>query len=729
MISRVQLQEAFKLALSVTLFYWLALWMDWDMPKYGALAIVLISLGTTGASMHKGAMRLVGTTVGLAVGMVGLALFAQDRWLNLAFLATYLVFVAYFMQVSRYAYAWFVAGFLPPLVWATTYGNVDNAFHYASFRYLETSAGIIIYTVISAVLWPQNAGDALGRQGSNLWTGLRSLFVMYRRQLADGELPAEESQLRTRLAGAASQMLTTLQAAYSDTPQVIARKREWESLRGNVRALGNALVLWQATLEDSRRLQLDRLLPRLEHTLATVDGRMMRISDLWRAQFSKVDPTDTDDADRSLVELVAQVIDREIAADLSHFDRAALLSFVQQLNVLDAVSGELLRTMRALAGLDDRRNPSGCSTPEDLDRPSRWDPSRLINALFPAICFVAGYLFWIYADPPTGPNVPNMAAVFSLIILLTPMRALALLPLLLIATWVTVAPVYFFVMPRLDNGFGLLALIFAYTFVFGLLSGKRAILKTVTLMLFVMMTGISNHQVYSFIGLVDGAMMFLLALSIIAVVQMLIGPARAEQAFISNLRRFFRGCARVVAEYAVGESRDASSGRVMRKRYCESMVLPAPRRLRALEKKLDNKLLSNDARENVRRLIDAVQSLAHRFQALELADARVAQRSAEWREPLVLMGRQLAKRLQGLFEVWSRFERCDPLAERAALQSLAADLEAQLDRSGASDRLDDEALADVYAMLGCARGLIHEAAVTQRAASRINWEHLGEARF
>ena len=35
-----QLREAFKLALSMLLFYWLTLWMDWDYSKFGALAIV-----------------------------------------------------------------------------------------------------------------------------------------------------------------------------------------------------------------------------------------------------------------------------------------------------------------------------------------------------------------------------------------------------------------------------------------------------------------------------------------------------------------------------------------------------------------------------------------------------------------------------------------------------------------------------------------------------------------
>ena len=160
----LHMQHAFKLALSLALLYWLALSLNWDLPKYGALAIALISLDTTGASLHKGIMRIMGTTVGLGVGLLGLALFAQDSWLTIAYHAAFLAAVGYFMQSSRYPYAWFVAGFLPSLVWATTYGKIDNAFSYATFRYLETTAGVVIYTAVSTIFWPRYAGEGVHQQ-------------------------------------------------------------------------------------------------------------------------------------------------------------------------------------------------------------------------------------------------------------------------------------------------------------------------------------------------------------------------------------------------------------------------------------------------------------------------------------------------------------------------------------------------------------------------------------
>ena len=718
-----QFHEPIKLAISMVLLYWLALWMDWDMPKYGALAIALVSLGTAGASFQKGMLRIVGTTAGLAVGMLGLALVAQDRWLTLLFHAGYLVIVGYFMPTSRYGYAWFVAGFLPSLVWASTYGKVDNFFHYASFRYLETSAGITIYTLISVLLWPRRAGDALGQQGRDFWPGLRELFGLYRGQAHDGVPPVEASELRTRLAGAMAKMWATLEAAYGDTPAIKARRRSWEDLRVTTRAFADAMELWRESIEDCRQLDRKRLLPGFESAMDTIDERLARIGDLWQVQAGGAD---VEHDDRSLLAPLELDADHAAMTDLTHFERAALLGSVQQLQLLDFTSRSLLRTMRDLAGLDVARDVESTELPRDLYRPSRWDSLRLINALFPALCFAAAYVFWIYMDPPTGPSVPNMAATFSLVVLLTPMNILKLLPPMVGIMWCIVAPVYFLVMPRLDGGTELLALIFVYTLVAGLLSARFPMVKLLMLVLFVMMVNVSNEQVYSFPGLVDAGCMFVLSIGIIGVVQMLMTPMRPEHVMLSGLRRFFRGCARITGEFAGSRSDAAARERAARKRYFESMVLPVPARLRQVEKKLDYTMLPGTGPENVNRLLDALQGITLRLQALELAQDRVARHAGTWGEQLVALGAQLRERVQGVFETWSRLEPVDEAYEGTAVRELARGLETQLDRAS---HLDDDVLADLYTVLGCARGLVEAVAETQAAMRPIDWDRLAEARF
>ncbi len=444
--------------------------------------------------------------MGLAVGLLGLALFAQDPWLTLAYHALYLVIVSYFMQSSRYPYAWYVAGFLPALVWATTYGTIYNAFSYATFRYLETSAGVVIFTAVSILFWPRQAGDQLNRQGHVVWQELQGLFGLYRRQLEDGQLPSDEPARQAKLAGTVAQMLATLEAAYADTPSVATRKNAWELFRVYTRAFGDAMELWRQSIDDCRHLDLERFLPQVHSALEKLSRRLDRIDVLWQARSAGEEVDDTDDHDESLLAWQKLAVSRDSAAELSAFDRAALLSFGQQLDLLHVTSGQLLRTMRELAGLSRASELDSYSLPPDLYHPSRWDLARFVNGLLPAVCFIVAYVFWIYFDPPTGPSVPSQAATFALLVVLTPMNALVLIPMALVAIWVFLAPVYFLVMPRLSTGPELLTLVFVFAFVVdALLVGRRSPLKVLILALFVMMTGISNQQVYSFTALVDGA--------------------------------------------------------------------------------------------------------------------------------------------------------------------------------------------------------------------------------
>lgn len=727
-------QHAFKLAFSLALLYWLALTLNWDLPKYGALAIVLISLDTTGASLQKGLMRIAGTTVGLAVGMLGLALFAQDSWLTLVYHAAYLLVVAYFMQSSRYPYAWYVAGFLPSLVWATTYGKIENTFSYATFRYLETSAGVVIYTAVSAVIWPRRAGDKLRPQGDLFWTQFRELFGLYRRHFEGEPLPPDVAAKRSKLVGTGSQIHGTLEAAYLDTSSVASQKRAWERFQFNARAVSDAMELWRQSIDDCRELDIDRIAPQIHTALEKIEQRLVRIEQLWQAQSSDAAIRDADDRDESLLTWQNPEVGQDPAIELSHLDRAALLSFVQQLNVMHVASRELLLTMRVLSGLAPAAALGSHPLPTDLYRPSAWDPVRLATASMPAICFALGYVFWIYCNPPTGPSVPNMAATFGLLIVLTPLNATALILPVLIAMGAFVAPVYFLVMPRLSTGPELLALVFGFAFtVTVLLNGRLAMLRTLVLVMFVMLTGISNDQTYSFNGLVDGGIMFLLALGIIAIVQCF-APRRPERMLMNSVRRFFRGCALVTGAYQRQGSTNSNVGdwnQGRRKRYLRSIVLPAPAHVQAAHRQLDNQLYPDNPPEKMQRLIDALQSTANRLQSVEIAHQRCdAHGLPQSYTPVTIPLRDF---LTDTFRRWSSLRSGDEMADQQSeLRQLADGLEDQLQQLHTNRQaldIDDESLADLYTMTGSVRGLIEAMVNTQAAIHQINWQQLATPRF
>jgi uncharacterized membrane protein YccC len=721
------LQQAFKLALSLVLFYWLALWMNWDVPHYGALAIVIVSLGTTGATIEKGVARFVGTTAGVAIGFVILGLFCHDRWAIMLAFALYVAVIGYFMQGSRNSYAWYVAAFVPLVVWGSNYPNFNTAFYFGTFRWLETTVGILIYTMVDLVLWPRQAGDQLNQQGQQLWAEVRELLGDCRRRLNQPESLEDNCSLRTRLSGTLSRTASTLQDAYVDTPAVQAQKRVWEHLGSSARALVDALELWRESFDGCAKLDLDTLLPELGRTLDTLDTRLERIGALWEQRHTGDDASD--DGDHSLVTTLDLDFDRSTYERLSHWQRAALMNFLAQMRNLDQVSCDLLRTMRVLTGVESDQAVRIPQQSRRLLRLPRWNAERALHALFPPAAFIAAFFLWIFMCPPTGPKIPMMAGVLALVILRTPMNPLALLAVLLLSTFFAVAPVYWLVMPGLSTGLGLLSLVFVYSFVFGYLGGRSPALKSGPVIMFTTMTGISNQQSYSFNGPVDGALMVLIAGVTVAVVYFAFSYMRPEQALMRAFRQLFQGCARVIA----GPVLERGKGRSLRRQCIESMVLPAPAKIQAAQNRLDLSLYEEQMPNKLQRLHDSVQSLVYRLQSLEISVDRYAEDSKEVPEPFSHIGRRLGDTLGGVFERWASLYVSDEgeLVSRE-LQDLSRDLKQQfeaLDTDPGQVTLSHHMLMRLYAVLGSVRGLVEAMSETRNAMGEINWQQFAAARF
>jgi uncharacterized membrane protein YccC len=731
MTQKIQLQEAFKLALSLMLFYWLALHMDWDMPKFGALAIVVTSLSTSGASLNKGVMRVAGTGLGALAGFVLLSWFSQSPLGMLLATAVWLVFVGYFLQTTRQGDTWFNAGLLAVAVWSSSYMRVDTAFHFATTRFLETAAGVLLFTIVSALLWPRTSGASLQQQGQTLWEDMQALFKQYRRQLSTGAAPAEAAELRTRLAGEYQQLLGTLEAAYADTPKVGAKKRSWEMLRINLRVFGNAQELWRESLNDCRELDLDALLPGLTAALNTLERRLERGRILWEEQ--KTDIVEQDPDDTALLTKLSLEVDRRSCKDLSHFQPAALMNFVTQLLALDRSSRTLLQTLRVLANLDPNSKLPRHTKSADPFQPSAWNPERLLKALFPAICWGAGYAFWIYINPPGGPAIPMMAAVFGLMMVMAPTNLFGLLIVLLLSMFITVAPVYLFLMPTLDSGFGLLALIFIYTFVFGFLGGRSPILKIGPLAMFVMMVDINNQQSYSFIALITAGLVMLLGISIVVVIHRLLSPMHPEKILLRSMHRFLAGSARIIDDFRLRSPRQQRRGRKRRKRVFETAILPISAQLLNIEKNLDYALFPDNTEERVQHLVDSLQAVRLRLLTLEKSFTTAESESPELMRSLGALNEKWRERIHKVLEKWARLEQADTLIDEWRTQpSLSQELEQQLDslqRDRSADEFNEQALRNIYAVLGSTTSLLDAMKELGDSMKQINWNQWAVARF
>ena len=729
MTQKIQLQEAFKLALSLTLFYWLTLYMDWDMPQFGALAIVVTSFSTTGASLNKGIMRVAGTGFGALAGFVMLSWFSQSPLGMLLAMAIYVVFVAYFLQTTRQGDTWFNAGLLGVAVWSSSYMKVDTVFHFATTRFLETAAGVLLFTIVSALLWPRTSRAALQQQGQSLWEGLQTLFSGYRQQLSTGSAPAEAAELRPKLAGEYQQMLATLDAAYADTPRVRAKRRSWETLRINLRAFGSAQELWRESINDCRELDLNTLLPGLESALDTLDQRLVRGHALWDEVKTDIIEDDLDDTEL-MTEIALEIDDRSCKA-LSHFQQAALMNFATQLHALDRSSRELLQTLRILAELDPADKLLDHS--KDPFQPSAWNPERLLKALFPAICWVVGYAVWIYINPPGGPAVPMMCVVFGLMMVNTPVNLFGLLIVLLLSMFVVVAPVYMFLMPALDSGFGLLSLVFIYSFIFAYLGGRSPLLKIGPLVMFFMLVNINNQQVYSFMALLVTGLMMLIGISIVMIVHRLLSPMHPEKILLRSVRRFLAGSARIIDDFRLRSSRQLIRGRRRRRRVFETAILPVATQLLNTEKNLDYPQFPDNTPEKVHLLVDNLQSVRLRLQTLEATFTTAEVESPELMRSLGSLNAKWRTRIRNVLEKWSQLEQTDTLTEEWRTHSkLSSDLEQQLDKLQQNKELNEvnsQDLRNIYAVIGSTRSLLDAMKELGNSMQAINWDQWAVERF
>jgi len=684
-MKKLQLQEAFKLALSVTLFYWLAMALQFPSPKNGAIAIAVTSMATVGDSWNKGLLRIFGTAVGVVAGLLILTVFAQSRWGFMLAMAVYVIAVSYALQNSRNGYAWFLAGMTAAIVWSSSYMVTTNAFQVGLFRFVETAGGVLVYTVVSLLLWPRSAGVQVDAAGRQILENLRDLFRLERAN-ADGT-----AELRGSLAGSLPQFEKILAAASSDTSAIRQRKGIWKSLPADIRSVGDALQLCRLSTEDVRHLDRDRLLPGLGADLDAIEQRLEHVVQAW-------------DGHDGAVPLAPLPFATEHTQSLSHADRARFMNHVHDLRRIDESSRALLKKVRVLARLEepivqrDRKPP----------RPSRWDPERLIAALFPALCFVVAFLLWIYTNPPAGNAIPILGIAFGMLLMLIPMNLFKVLKILLLGIAV-MSLLYMFVLPRIDNGATLLALVFASTFLLGLLGGRLAILRTLGLICFALTTNITNRQSYSFLAVLYPAIMMFLGTGVVMTVYWFTTAMQPEKVAARSVRRFMRGCARIMQGLAANRPQEQS----IRRRAFRFDILPAGQRLRIAQKSLD------DAQSaSVTRLIDAVQLMTFRLQSLDHVFDRATKHPVELGGAL----NDLRKTLERTFLQWSRSPEAP---EKASLDHLSDALRDELDGLAA----DEETLSEFWAVLGGLRGLIETMDDTRDAMREIRWDEWAVARF
>jgi uncharacterized membrane protein YccC len=715
----VKTKEAIKTALAMTIAYGVALEMGFAKPMWAGFAVAMVSLATVGQSLNKAALRMAGTLVGVAVALVLIALFAQSRWLFMAFLSIWLGGCTYMMGGKKHQYFWHVGGFVCTIICMDAGPDAVNAFNLAMARAEETGLGILVYSLVAVLLWPSRSRADFEATARALATSQHQLYHIYHAETRDAVQSSDPAPLWAQLSQAQTRFQQLLDASEAESYDVWEVRAQWRRFRDQAAALTQTLEQWRDGLSDAHALDLVSVLPNLPAFNAELEARFAQIDDMLAGQAPEREP--------AAVELT---VEESALRAMSPFEKAALAVTRAQLQKHEALTHSMNECVRAISGY------SGDDAAKDMT-PSptigfTFDPERAAGTVRLMVTMWLAFLAWIYIDAlPGGAGFLSMTCPFGMVLATTPQLPVSKLVKPAMTGVLVATLVYVFVMPQLSSFTGLAVLIFAMTFGMCYLYWKpqQMLGRAFGLAMFVAIAAISNEQSYSFLGPATTALMLPLIFALLALTAHVPFSPRHERAFLRLLGRFFASCEYLTANMGYQSDRADTWADRQRWAFHQAEVSRLPAKLAAWGAFLSP--IVETPQPQLQALGASVQALAHRIGALAL------QRGSPQAQVLVdaLLADVRAWRL-AVQEIFRRLSQNVADAEREAMSIALAErielLETRIVETinrSPQGRVSIQEGERFYQLLGAYRGVSQALIDYAENAGAINWTRWHEERF
>ena len=599
-------KESIKTALAMTIAYGIALQMDWDNPYWAGFAVAFISLSTVGQSLNKGAMRMLGTLIAVIVALTLIALFPQDRWLFMIFLSTYVGFCTYMMGGTKQQYFWNVCGFVCVIICMDAGPNSNNAFNTAVLRAQETGLGILVYSLVSFLLWPNNSSDNFDAAVKKLAIAQHNLYQLYLGVMRGRSDATKEQTLKTQIAQEQVLFDQLLDAAETDTYDVWELRQQWRHYQRQVVKLTETIEHWHESIIDLAGVDMSTLLPNLTEFGTELDNRLEQIIAMLNDRAPNKQP--------AVIELALD--DSDLGA-LSHFHKAALAVNRSQLELLEQITRSLFNTISDIKGFS--------HTVEMVDKIPLarsffvLDTDRVASVIRIMVIMWLSYLMLIYVDSiPGGTSFVTAATVLGMAMVTMPQASVTILFLPVAVSVLFAAAIYIFLLPQLTNFFELGLLIFAVTFTICYLFEKpnQALGKTFGLAMFALITSISNEQTYSFLVVANTALIFPLVFFVLAITEHIPFSTRPEHAFLRLLGRFFNNCEYLISNLPKNRLQPVTGmNRWINNTRAQELVALS-KKLGIWAKHIDTNRLPGTTIGQVQSIVTSMQTLAFRIHDL-----------------------------------------------------------------------------------------------------------------
>jgi hypothetical protein len=718
MILSERFKLAFKIALAMVITYGIALSQGWGTPFWAGFAVAFCGLPEMGDSLNKGLLRVFGTLFGAAAGLALLAVFPQQRWSFMIAMSLFVAFCTHMMGGTTRWYFWFMAGITVPIVAVTAEPDALYDFNRAILRAQQTTLGIVVYNLVSVLIWPVSSRGAFEGAVRKVIGNQRRLFTHYMARLVGPPDDQNAAQLRTEATRTLGGLRTLLDHAELDTYEIWEVRREWRGFVAQLTDLHNTMESWRQVFHELKEIDAQRFIKGLPELGAELDTRFGSIESMLDGQAPAHHPVD-----------VAFEVDRTHLSGLSHFQRSAVLLAISHLTQMEQETRALFDAIRYIRGLASSHDPRPV-----VDVPvsrAPLDPDRLAGVLRVTTVLWLAMLLCIYVpDLPIASALVILGTVIAMLQFLHPQASSAVFLRPLLFGVVVGGVPYIFIMPHLSGYLELGTMIFAIVFglTYILHSLRQILFKYLGVALFMVIASIDVHQHYSFLTVANVAVFVLILVGSLLVADHFPISFRTEDRFQAILNRFFRSCEFLISTSGWRRDRAPSRLQQWRKAFHLNEVALSPQKLTSWTHGLPAALGNTTQAQD---LITSLQALSYRMKTLVQTRA-AAQSDAIVRELL----EDLRSWRVSVQEIFARLATEPEAAEyagfRSRLDSKLERLEARIEE--ALDHADDRSVSaeegeNMYRLLGAHRGVSEALVDFAKQADAIDWARLREERF
>jgi uncharacterized membrane protein YccC len=724
--------EPLKLGLAMAIIYAIAFYMGWSKPYWATVSAVSVNLLSTGLTLHRGLIRVLGTAVGGFMGLALIGVFPQERWAYLC-VASVVLFICGYLATGKkepYFYLIVLITFIVVMavVQSKDYTDSGNAFSVVMLRVTQTWLGSLVMILIMVYVFPYRTVDEFEDLARKRWANQRQLYSAYR-GLPFGEEPAEDTKhLRLEDAPLLHFSHFKLHGAEQDTFEMLEIGHDWHVYLDLTAAQYETLESLRQSLAEARGLELTTYLPNLEDVCAELDRRFEQTERM----LAKKAPTD-------IPHHIAVSLDEDVTRALPHFKEAAVRVIKAQIEKLEEVSLELygciakIRQFERPAGAHDDHHGHGAKA-----KGFAVDPFQLRAAIAFVVSVWVAFLIWLYVyDIPRGSLFTCFVVITASISAYRPEMPQIVYGAAWLVGGLVAFPCYVLIMQHLSGNLQLSIMIMIAIFVmqYALWPHVHPIARIFTSIGFVIVIDAENHQSYSMVNYLQTMLWMATSIAVTLVVRFAFFPRRPDTTFLGLLNQFFRHADFLLSAYDAEGRPDRSLGRRWRSIFYRHSILGLADKMALYAGQADfrtgqltYKMLRGATPEQMQELIRAVFALGHRIEAL--VEARKA-----WQSNAVDQHVMAEKRewLQAMHE-WFRLRpgAAQVMGPDEDLQAWLAKLETRIDE--AFERIEDGELStedyeNFYQRLGSYRGLTEAVNDYVRVAATFDWPRWQEMRF